>query len=124
MVDRHCPVFGDGACVSGSPNVVALRTTCQEFDLSNEDYGKLVAAFRWAYAFVHITRQDIADRFSLRDLRVSCGFMVVRGRRGGVCLQWSPAPVDEGGPGRRRSVQLSLARRESPPTCINLKIAR
>lgn len=39
---------------------------CQEFELSNEDYGKLVAAFRWAYAMVHIPAGFIADRFSLR----------------------------------------------------------
>ena len=39
---------------------------CQEFQLSNEDYGKLVAAFRWAYAIVHVPAGFIADRFSLR----------------------------------------------------------
>jgi len=39
---------------------------CQEFQLSNEEYGQLVAAFRWAYAIVHIPAGFIADRFSLR----------------------------------------------------------
>lgn len=39
---------------------------CQEFQLSNEEYGRLVAAFRWAYAFVHVPAGYLADRVSLR----------------------------------------------------------
>jgi ACS family hexuronate transporter-like MFS transporter len=39
---------------------------CQEFRLSNEDYGRLVAAFRWAYAVVHVPAGYLADRVSLR----------------------------------------------------------
>lgn len=39
---------------------------CGEFGLSNEDFGKLVAAFRWAYAVVHVPAGFIADRLSLR----------------------------------------------------------
>ena len=39
---------------------------CQEFRLSNEEYGRLVAAFRWAYAIVHVPAGYLADRFSLR----------------------------------------------------------
>jgi len=39
---------------------------CQEFQLSNEEYGRLVAAFRWAYAFVHLPAGYLADRVSLR----------------------------------------------------------
>jgi ACS family hexuronate transporter-like MFS transporter len=39
---------------------------CEEYSLSNEEYGKLVAAFRWSYAFVQFPAGYVADRFSLR----------------------------------------------------------
>ncbi len=39
---------------------------CQEFRLSNEEYGRLLAAFRWAYALVHVPAGYLADRFSMR----------------------------------------------------------
>jgi MFS transporter, ACS family, hexuronate transporter len=39
---------------------------CKEFNLSNEDYGRLVASFRWAYAVTHIPAGYIADHFPLR----------------------------------------------------------
>jgi MFS transporter, ACS family, hexuronate transporter len=39
---------------------------CEEFSLSNEQYGNLVAAFRWTYAIVHVPAGFIVDRFSLR----------------------------------------------------------
>src|SRR5205823_5695222 len=37
-----------------------------EFGLSNEDYGRLQAAFRWAYAVVHVPAGFVADGFSVR----------------------------------------------------------
>jgi len=39
---------------------------CKEFNLSNEQYGELVAAFRWAYAFTHIPAGWIADHLPIR----------------------------------------------------------
>jgi MFS transporter, ACS family, hexuronate transporter len=39
---------------------------CDEFRLNNEQYGQLVAAFRWAYASTHIPAGFIADRLSVR----------------------------------------------------------
>jgi ACS family hexuronate transporter-like MFS transporter len=38
----------------------------REFQLSNENYGDVVSAFRWAYAALHIPAGLIADRFSVR----------------------------------------------------------
>jgi ACS family hexuronate transporter-like MFS transporter len=39
-----------------------------EFKLSNEQYGQLVAAFRWAYAFTHVPAGWLADHLSVRLL--------------------------------------------------------
>ena len=39
---------------------------CGEFELSNEEYGMLVAGFRWTYAIAQVPAGFIADRFSLR----------------------------------------------------------
>jgi MFS transporter, ACS family, hexuronate transporter len=39
---------------------------CDEFELNNEQYGQLVAAFRWAYALAHIPAGFIADRLPIR----------------------------------------------------------
>jgi ACS family hexuronate transporter-like MFS transporter len=38
----------------------------EELDLSNEQYGQLVAAFRWSYAIVHVPAGFLADRVPLR----------------------------------------------------------
>ncbi len=38
----------------------------EEFQLSNEQYGQLVAAFRWTYAIVHVPAGFLADRVPLR----------------------------------------------------------
>jgi MFS transporter, ACS family, hexuronate transporter len=38
----------------------------KEFKLSNEQYGQLVAAFRWAYAVLHIPAGFLADRVPIR----------------------------------------------------------
>ncbi len=39
---------------------------CKEFDLTNEQYGQLVAAFRWAYALTHLPAGLMADRLPIR----------------------------------------------------------
>jgi len=38
----------------------------KEFQLSNEQFGQLLAAFRWAYAFTHIAAGYLADRVAIR----------------------------------------------------------
>jgi ACS family hexuronate transporter-like MFS transporter len=45
---------------------VCAPLICKEFQLNNEQFGDLLAAFRWTYAFTHIPAGFIADRFSLR----------------------------------------------------------
>jgi len=42
----------------------------EELDLTNEQYGQLVAAFRWSYALVHVPAGFLADRVSLRGIYV------------------------------------------------------
>src|SRR5271165_5177372 len=37
-----------------------------EFHLNNEQYGELLASFRWTYALMQIPAGMMADRFSLR----------------------------------------------------------
>jgi MFS transporter, ACS family, hexuronate transporter len=37
-----------------------------EFQINNETFGRLLAAFRWVYALSHLAAGFIADRFSLR----------------------------------------------------------
>ena len=39
---------------------------CDEMKLSDEQYGQLLAAFRWAYALMHLVAGFLADRFPLR----------------------------------------------------------
>jgi MFS transporter, ACS family, hexuronate transporter len=39
---------------------------CKEFRLSDQQYGELVSAFRWAYAIMHIPAGFLADRVPLR----------------------------------------------------------
>jgi ACS family hexuronate transporter-like MFS transporter len=39
---------------------------CKEMNLSDEQYGELLAAFRWAYALTHLLAGFLADRFPLR----------------------------------------------------------
>lgn len=39
---------------------------CEEMGLSNEQFGQLLAAFRWAYAVTHGLAGFVADRFPLR----------------------------------------------------------
>lgn len=41
---------------------------CDEFDLSNEQYGQLVASFRWAYALLHVPAGWIADHLPIRPV--------------------------------------------------------
>ncbi|HYG23758.1 MAG TPA: MFS transporter [Verrucomicrobiae bacterium] len=40
----------------------------EEFQINNEEFGNLLAAFRWTYASMHIVAGFVADRFSLRML--------------------------------------------------------
>ena len=39
---------------------------CDEMKLTDEQYGQLLAAFRWAYALTHVLAGFLADRFPLR----------------------------------------------------------
>jgi len=39
---------------------------CEEFKLSDEQFGQLLSAFRWTYAFMQIPAGYLADRFSVR----------------------------------------------------------
>ncbi len=39
---------------------------CEEFDLSDQQYGQLLSAFRWMYAIAQIPAGYLADRFSVR----------------------------------------------------------
>ena len=39
-----------------------------EFHINNEAFGKLLAAFRWCYALMHVPAGFLADRYSLRWL--------------------------------------------------------
>lgn len=39
---------------------------CGEFKLNNEQWGELLSAFRWTYAFAQIPAGYLADRFSVR----------------------------------------------------------
>ena len=39
---------------------------CSELHLSNEQYGQLLAAFRWTYALTHVAAGFMADRLPLR----------------------------------------------------------
>jgi len=39
---------------------------CDEMKLTDEQYGQLLAAFRWAYALMHVVAGFLADRFPLR----------------------------------------------------------
>jgi ACS family hexuronate transporter-like MFS transporter len=39
---------------------------CKEMELSDEQYGQLISAFRWAYALTHVVAGFAADRLPLR----------------------------------------------------------
>ncbi len=45
---------------------VCKKPICTEFGLSNEQFGELLAAFRWTYALMQFPAGMMADRFSLR----------------------------------------------------------
>jgi MFS transporter, ACS family, hexuronate transporter len=45
---------------------VCKTKICDEFNLSNEQYGQLIAAFRWPYALMQLPAGMMADRLSLR----------------------------------------------------------
>ena len=46
--------------------VVCKKQISAEFGLNNEQYGELLAAFRWTYALMQLPAGMMADRFSLR----------------------------------------------------------
>jgi len=46
--------------------VICKKQIAEEFGLNNEQYGKLLASFRWSYALMQVPAGMIADRFSLR----------------------------------------------------------
>lgn len=57
----------------------------KEFKLSNEEYGKLVAAFRWAYAVLHIPAGYLADRAPIRLIyALAVGVWSLAGAAGAV----------------------------------------
>src|SRR4051812_22417918 len=59
----------------------------QEFKLSNEQYGQLVAAFRYAYAFTHIPAGWLADHFSVRAIyALAVGLWSLAGAAGALVL--------------------------------------
>jgi MFS transporter, ACS family, hexuronate transporter len=59
----------------------------KEFGLSNEQYGELVAAFRWAYAITHIPAGYLADRFHLRPIyALAVGVWSLAGAAGAFVL--------------------------------------
>jgi ACS family hexuronate transporter-like MFS transporter len=45
---------------------VCKKDISEEFGLSNEQYGELLASFRWTYALMQLPAGMMADRFSLR----------------------------------------------------------
>jgi MFS transporter, ACS family, hexuronate transporter len=60
----------------------------KEFQLSNEEYGQLVAAFRWAYALLHIPAGYLADHFPIRVIyALALGVWSLAGAAGAVV--WS-----------------------------------
>ncbi len=57
----------------------------KEFQLSNEQYGQLVAAFRWAYALLHIPAGYLADRVPIRLVyALAVGLWSLAGTAGAV----------------------------------------
>ena len=52
----------------------------EEFDLSNEQWGGLLSAFRWTYAIAQIPAGYLADRFSVRGVyALAVGFWSAAG---------------------------------------------
>jgi ACS family hexuronate transporter-like MFS transporter len=45
---------------------VCKKQICDEFGLQNQQYGELLASFRWTYALMQFPAGMMADRFSLR----------------------------------------------------------
>jgi MFS transporter, ACS family, hexuronate transporter len=45
---------------------VCKKSISEEFGLNNEQYGELVAAFRWTYGLMQLAAGFLVDRFSLR----------------------------------------------------------
>jgi sugar phosphate permease len=89
---------------------------CQEFDLSNEDYGKLVAAFRWAYAVVHVPAGFIADRFSLRiTYSLAVGLWSAAGAAAALILGGATIAGHSIRARRGRGIQLALRHAEGSP---------
>lgn len=58
---------------------------CKEFHFNNEQYGQLVAAFRWAYAVTHIPAGFMADRL---PIRTTYAFAVGLWSAAGAAVAW------------------------------------
>ncbi|MBI4324003.1 MAG: MFS transporter [Chloroflexi bacterium] len=60
-----------------------------EFSLSNEQYGQLVAAFRWAYAFMHVPAGWLADHLAIRPIyALAVGVWSLAGAAGAVVFSY------------------------------------
>jgi ACS family hexuronate transporter-like MFS transporter len=60
---------------------------CQELQLSDEQYGQLLAAFRWAYALMHVVAGFLADRFPLR-ITYALAVLVWSAAGAGAAFAW------------------------------------
>ncbi len=58
---------------------------CDEFELTNEQYGQVVAAFRWAYAATHVPAGFMADHL---PIRMTYGLAVGLWSAAGAAAAW------------------------------------
>jgi ACS family hexuronate transporter-like MFS transporter len=58
---------------------------CDEFHFTNEQYGQLVAAFRWAYAITHVPAGLMADHL---PMRMTYSLAVGLWSAGGAAIAW------------------------------------
>lgn len=73
----------------------------KEFKLTDEQFGDLLAAFRWFYAFTHLAAGFLADRASVRrGLCAGRGRVVGGGGRGGICDGFPAVALDPPAAGR------------------------
>ena len=110
MGDHRGPVPGHGAHLPRPPDALAvcLAMVCDELHLNDEQYGQLLAAFRWTYALTHVAAGFVADRMPLAS-PMPGGAGVVGG--GGLSRLRPPlaAPVaDPAVAGHGRGLQLAL----------------
>lgn len=72
-----------------------------DFNLKNEQFGELLAAFRWTYPYTHPGRLLGRSLSSPPDLRVSRRSLVALRSRRSFCLRCAPAAVHTRITGRR-----------------------